>query len=223
MKNLLDNPLLKKIASHPLLKKALAKFESNQKMAIAIIAISAIMLLYLDFAFIMSKQLNGLKSIGPKVATLRKDLKTIGEDLLKMREERNKQPEAEEGAFSKKKKIITEEQKSTLLEDVSGLANKNGVKIAQIKFSSGEGGPKGGRGARGANAEKQEEPSSSGENLPLLITIEFVSDYHQLGKFINDLENAQFFFAIENLDIKSQPNDYLKHAVNLVFKTYVRK
>ena len=47
--------------------------------------------------------------------------------------------------------------------------------------------------------------------------------YHQLGKFINELENAQVFVIVQELKIEPQPGNYLKQKAALTLKTYVKK
>jgi len=202
MKNLLNNPLIQKI---------LAKLKLNDKKTILIIVSSLIIIIYLDLTFLINKQLGSIKNLGPKIGKLKKDLDTLEKDLFRIQDIQNKQAQTKQKIISKVKKIITNEEKTACLQDISDLANKNKVKIIQIKFSS--------------ESESQKEVKvSSMENLtPLLITLDLSCDYHQMGAFINDLENAQIFIAVQNMKITSQTEDFLKQEVILALKTYVKK
>lgn len=166
---------------------------------------------YLDFAFLMKLQLSGVKNLELKITRLKKDLSALEKDLLRMQELKNKQLEKKDKWLLGAKKIISEEYKASLLQDVSNLANKNGVRIMQMKPE------------KAPPSQKQERVSSPEKFTPLLITLDLFCDYHQMGAFINDLENAQILIAVQNIKIASQPKDFLRQKVSLVLRTYVKK
>ncbi|MDI6605882.1 MAG: hypothetical protein QME65_01900, partial [Candidatus Omnitrophota bacterium] len=58
---------------------------------------------------------------------------------------------------------------------------------------------------------------------PILIKLDILCGYHELGHFINDLENNPVFMAVEDLKITPQQKDYFKQKVELALKTYVEK
>ena len=194
-----------------LIQKILAKLKLNDKKTILIIVSSLIIIIYLDFTFLINKQLGSIKNLGPKIGRLKKDLDTLEKDLFKIQDIQNKQVQTKQKIIRKVKKIITDEEKAVCLQDISDLANKNDVKIIQIKFSSE------------SESQKEAKVSSTENFTPLLITLDLSCDYHRMGAFINDLENAQIFIAVQNMKITSQPEDYLKQEVILALKTYVKK
>jgi len=75
--------------------------------------------------------------------------------------------------------------------------------------------------------EAQVSLPASGSAIPdastFLISIELSSDYHSLGRFINELENSDVLLAVLSLKMISQPLNYFKQRVNLVLVTYVKK
>lgn len=186
------------------------KLESDKKMTLLIIPVCLI-LLYLDFTFVMKPQLSGIKTLTPKIIKLKKDLSGIEKDLLRMQDLKNKQIEGKLKQFSGAPKIISEEYIALLLQEVSDLANKNAVRIVQMKPE------------KAAQSQKQEKVSPPAKITPLLINLELLCDYHHLGGFLNDLENAQSFIAVQNIKITSQAADFFRQKVNLVLRTYVKK
>lgn len=162
-----------------------------------------LIIIYLDFTFLIKKQFESLKTQGTKIAKLKKDLDT----LAKMQDLKNKQRQTNQKLFSKAKKLISEGEVPAILQDVSSIANKNNVNIMQIKPIK----------------ESKALAPPTGKFSTLLITLDLFCDYHSLGKFINELENAQTFMAVQSMKITTQATDYLKQKVNLVLRTYVSK
>lgn len=177
------------------------KLESGNK-TIFLIILASFMVIYLDFALLMKLQLTGIKTLGPNISKLKKDLAALERDLTSIQDLKNKQIEGKENAPPGAKKIISDEYTASLLQEVSTLANNNEVRIVQMKPAK--------------------EPQGA-KFTPLSITLDLVCDYHRLGKFINDLENAEIFIAVQNIKIAPQPADILKQKVNLVLMTYVKK
>lgn len=200
------NGILGKIAS----LKTLEKLELDNKKLILIILIFVIFL-YADFNFLLKIQLAALKTSEPKIASLKKDFDNLRKDLVKMQELKKKQIEPGQKTLLRLKKIISSEQLTSLLQDLSNIANKNDIKIEQIKPS------------KEGQALKQGKIALIDKFQPVLITLDLTCDYHHLGKFINDIEDGENYVAIQGMKIKSQPNEYFKQKVNLVLKTYVKK
>ncbi|OGX18543.1 MAG: hypothetical protein A3K83_07635 [Omnitrophica WOR_2 bacterium RBG_13_44_8b] len=178
--------------------------ELDQKAIIVIIALSLI-IIYLDYTFFIKGQIKAISVVSPKVAKIKKDLKDINKNLSAMEGLKNKQTAAER---KKVKEIISQEQVALLLQEISSIANNDGVKILQIKPSR-----------EGQKTEKIAEQTLSS----LLVTLDLACSYHNLGKFINDLEDASMFMQVQNIKITEKEADSPIQSVNLVLKTYVKK
>ena len=126
-----------------------------------------------------------------------------------MRALKNKQSLAEQKAVVKSTQIISEGQIVDLLQEISDLANKNDIKIAQIRPSR--------------EAAGQKQPYGTDKYIPLFINLEMTCDYHSLGRFINALENARILMVVQEFKIQTQSADYMKQKVTLVLRTYVTK
>jgi Tfp pilus assembly protein PilO len=179
----------------------------DKKKALFII-IFCLAVIYFDFSLLMRVQIKTLKGLGVKIAKINSDLHGLNRDLSNMREVKNKQARMPDASFARAKRIISEEEVVSLLQDISDMAKKNNVQIIQMK--------------------PHNEPSTAQEKTPankftsVLITLDLTSDYHSLGGFINDLENAQAFISVQELKITSQQKEGIKEKANLELKTYVR-
>ena len=186
----------------------LNKLELDNK-KIYLIILVFIILIFLDFTFVIRRQLQNIKNIQPKIIKLKKDLDALNKDLAKIQELKNKQVGANQKPAPKVKKIIPDPQTVSLLQNISEVANRDGVQIMQIKSSK--------------ETQSKQEKLPVDKFTPLVITLDLVSDYHHFGRFINDLENSQTFIAVESFKINSQQPDYIKQKISLVLKTYVTK
>jgi len=177
---------------------------------IFIIVFVGALIVYMDFAFIMKLQLQGIRTLTPKIIKLKKDFDNLAKDLSWMHDlglEAGKD-KAQIGAL-KPKEIISEDKILLLLQKVSDLANKNRVKIMQINISK--------------DAKVQEEVIAGERLLPIIITLDLTCGYHSLGSFINALENAGQYIDVQDIKIIRDPRVYLLQNVNLVLKTYAKK
>ena len=184
------------------------KLELDKKKIILIILIGFI-LLYMDFSFLIRLQFKNTRTLGTKISKLKKDIDILAKDLATLEDLKQRHPEVKKEALSKVKKIISEEQIPSLLKDISDIATKYNVKIMQIKPSK--------------ELKKEDKVSVVPKFNHLLITLDLICGYHSLGSFINGLENAERFMAVQDLKITPDPNNYLSCNIALVLKTYVKK
>jgi len=163
---------------------------------------------YLDFNYVIGAQMKGIRDIGPKIVKIRADLNTVEKDLKKMQGLQKKKAGSQQEAARHMKKFIREQDLSSLLKDISDLVNKYGIKLNQMKPV---------KDVQQKNSKEQPKAAA------ILINLDLTGGYHALGKFINDLENADSFIAVQQFNIVTQPQDAMKEKVNLMLKTYVRK
>ena len=184
------------------------KLDKQKKILIAIIFV---LVIYVDTAFILKSQISGVSSLNPKISRLKNDLSNLNRNLSNMRASKNTQGLATPRAQGiNSSKILSEGQIPGLLQDISSEANKFDIQIGQIRPSR-----------EAANAKS----AVAGDKLftPILINLDLTCDYHNLGKFINELENFQVFLEAQELKISTSPLDYMKQKVTLILKTYVTK
>jgi len=171
---------------------------------VILIALVCAVIIYVDFAFLIKMQFRSIGNITAKIITLKKDIDTLDKNLVLMQQSQNKP------AISKKiKKPISESEMPQLFQKISDIANKYNVKIQELKP------------AKDTKEAKTKGSTPSDFNAKLL-TLDVLSGYHELGGFLNELENADEFIAVENLKIVPQ-NEGFKHSANILLKTYVEK
>ncbi|MBL7151593.1 MAG: type 4a pilus biogenesis protein PilO [Candidatus Omnitrophica bacterium] len=182
----------------------------NKKIALIILASSV--LLCLDYYFVIIKlQLQNLRNAAPKIQKFNNDLSNLSLQLDKMQQAKQEHLEEQQRLLREAKKIIPEGQVPSLLEEVADAAKSNSVELTQMKPVR-------------QNLPPAKDKAAAGQNMaPLLIKLDVSCGYHELGHFINDLENNPVFMAVENLTITPQQKDYFKQKVELELKTYVEK
>lgn len=175
-----------------------------------LIVIACAVIIYLDATVILKRQMAALNSLNPKIVSKKSDLVNLNRDLIKMRASKGGQSGAAQKTTIKSPKLLLEGQLAGLLRDISSEANKFDIKISQI------------RPGREIQAAK---PAVAGDKLfmPILINLDLTGDYHNLGKFINSLENFPVFLSVQELKVSTGLADYMKQKVILALKTYVAK
>lgn len=172
----------------------------NQK--ITLIVILSIAFLYVDFNFLLKGQLAANSKSKAELVKIINDLKALDAGLKNMEALKAGQ---HGGLKVQEKMIIFESGLTTLLHDISKLANANNVRILQIK------------------PLRDSQKIAIGKFTPVLINMDLICGYHNFGKFLNQLENNQVLISVENFKIELQPQDTLRQKVSLTIKTYVRK
>lgn len=197
------------------MKNLLAKIEflknlDNKK--IFLLVLVCLIIAYMDFSIILKIQLNGIKANKSKIVKLKKDLDTVTSELNKLNNPMNNNAMAK-GTFIQNKRIVSQADVPSLLQDISNMAKKNDVTILQIAPS------------KQAEAREKEKISETEGLSSLSLSLTLLGDYHHLGKFINDLENSHILIVVQSLNIRpqAQETDFLKQGATLVLKTYVRK
>ena len=186
----------------------LTNIQLDQQKKILIVIICAL-IVYVDFNFILKAQIAANASLNPKLSGLKSQLASINRDLEKMRLTQGKQAPVTTKVATKSSQIIPEGQISGLLQDISSQANKFDINIVQI---------------RPIRESSNNKPVSGQDKfMPLSVQLDLICDYHNLGKFINALENSLVFMGVQELKISTQLPDYLKQRVSLMLKTYVTK
>lgn len=176
------------------------------KKKIFTVSIIVLLIIYLDFSFILKAQFNSVKSLRSKITKLEKDIAAFDKDSSRIKILAGKQVQAPE----RNREAISEGQLPLLLEEIADTANKNNVKIMQINTAKDI----------KAKDEKKAQPAGL---TPRYIILDLACTYHNLGGFINDLENLDTFIALQEIKLGRDAKDYLKENANLVLRTYVKK
>ncbi|MDP2928147.1 MAG: type 4a pilus biogenesis protein PilO [Candidatus Omnitrophota bacterium] len=174
-----------------------------------LIVIFFVLIAYMDNSYILKAQRTGLSSLDLKIARLNTDLVNLNRGLENMRSSKTKPGAPGQKKAISSSMILRESQISELLQEISTAANKFDIKIAQIRPSR--------------QALKEKSAIGQDKLTSILINLELICDYHNLGRFIQALENLPVFMGVQELEISTQLPDYMKQKVTLVLKTYVTK
>jgi Tfp pilus assembly protein PilO len=177
---------------------------------IFLLVLVSLLILYIDFTSIIKLQLKAINSLTPKITKLKRDINNLAIDLKTIQDLKNiKTPDKQRVGVAGAKKIISEDEIPLLLQTISDIANKNKVKIIQINT---------------AGYTKAQEEIIVGEKLSSIsIKLDLSGNYHSLGSFINNFENASQFMELQEMKIVRSPSDYFIENASLVLKVYVRK
>lgn len=178
----------------------LKEFTLDKKKAI-LAGLIAVIVIYADYSFIIKAQIGKIKNSKFQIVKLGNDLAALNRDLDSMR-----QGKLKASTSSKPKNFVSEADIPVLLQFISLTANKNEVKIVQL------------------NSAKEKDllnqgPAKSGA---LLINLNLSCDYHKFGKFLNALDNSEYYLSVQELKILPDVAQELKQNINLIFKTYVK-
>ncbi len=191
--------------------KFLNQLALDNKQIMLIVLISAV-LIYIDFNLIFKAQLAGLNYTNAQVVVFKKDLINLKLGLKKMQDFKSQEALSPQKPIPKAKRIIPENQIASLLQDISKLANNNDVRVLQIKPF------------RSSQVNNQDNKIKSPSNItPFFISLDLSGGYHNLGKFINGLENLQGLVSVQDIRITPQEGDYLKQRASVTLITYVKK
>jgi len=174
-----------------------------------LIVIFFVLIIFVDTRYILKGQRAGLSRLNPKIVKLKTDLAILNAGLENMRSSKSNLGGATQKKVMRPSRILRESQISELLQEISTAANKFDIKIAQIR----------------TNRQAQKEKLAIGQDKlnSILINLNLVCDYHNLGRFIQDLENSPVFIGVQEWEISTQLPDYMKQKVTLALKTYVSK
>jgi len=216
IKDLLSRVNLDKLGKFNLDKLNFDKLKLD-KNKIIFIAVGIIFILYLDFTFIIKMQSSYIKKTSPKIIKLKKDIFAVTSDLARLKDLQGRQSGMKQEVARREKKLISEGQIPLLLQFISDAANRHSVSVMQIKPS---------KESRGKVESKGKVDTAQGASLkisPVSITLVLSCDYHHLGQFINDLENADDLIVVDEVRIFPDLVNYLNQNVSLLLKTYVKK
>ncbi len=176
----------------------------NQK--IILILLLFIIIAYIDYSFLIKMQVSNIKAVKPKIAKLKGDIEVLNKSLAESKKAGQQQnPHAKSYL-----RMISNDQLPMLLEEMSNMAKSNNVLLMQVRQVK-------------ETKKKEEKQAQTNDLAALYIALDLSGSYHDFGRFINGLENADKFIAVQDMNIKQQPADPLLQNANLLLKIYVKK
>jgi Tfp pilus assembly protein PilO len=177
----------------------------TDKQKLIAVAMVFLVIVYVDFSFVLKAQVKSLTDTKAKLTKLQADILAVKRDMAAMQ-----QNQAKVKSPAQVKKIVSEDELLSLLEKISQIAKDNAVRVSQINPQKSSRPP--------VKAGQQQSPF-----IPVMIKLDLTCGFHSLGAFINDLENNEY--AVSTEDIRLTPDlsgGGQRERVMLTLKTYVK-
>ena len=180
----------------------------NRKLILGIVIVFLAVWVFLKY--FVGPAIGKASTLGGEVAGVRRNLTSVRVSLTKLPQLEAETERLRRSAKELAVRFPSESELPELLEHLSRVAKKSEVEIVEISPT------------RVIQVEaKKAAPSALYEELPIALTAR--SGYHELGFFINQLENSERIFTVKNIEIKADPSDRKRHRVELVLETFVRQ
>lgn len=189
----------------------MAKTITAKQKKIILIAVGAVTVLYIDFAYILKPQARNLQKVSLELRQARAGLNQYKKGASEIRALETSLDSLKAMYANSENKIFSESEVTALLDDISKKALDSGLKIMQIR-------PQG----LSADWEKEIIDSAGLRLLPLALRLELSSGYHQLGRFLSALENNPLI-SVAELKLRPDSAEFTKQKVELTLKIYVSK
>jgi len=182
----------------------LDKIELDNKKLI-LIGLVAVTVLYLDLSMILKIQLASLGTLRNKINRIKADIFTLNTELARFANIQEKQ----NGAKTRQKKIISEQELPSLLETISDIANKNNVKMLQVNP------------VKEIKQDLKKDPRAM-NFTPVHIDLNITSTYYNFIIFLKEMEELEDLVIVEDFRIKRDDSNYLVENISLKLKTYLK-
>ena len=181
--------------------------EAKKRALLVYLGIFFALVLFYFFIFLkpsIAKLLNLVpeaRRLKAEIAQTKDDLEHKNRLMLKIKALEGSRAAYEKG-FSREKEI------PILLENLSRTAKNSHVKIIGIRPID----------APGLSARKRKADNKVYQEVPIAVTAQ--SGYHELGKFINALENDKRFMQISDIKIKGNASSPKRHDIEFIVYAY---
>ena len=179
----------------------------NEKNPYYLLAGVLLLIFIVDYLCVMQFQLRTLSALSPKLTTLSAELQTTKNNIQRLPQYHAETRRLEGYLASTKGRIRAAAEIPLILEDISIMANKHRVRIEQLMPDT--------------TMDKVLLQNSEGRYFEVPIVIEARSRYHDLGRFLNQLEEEGALIAVDEFMIVSNKKDPRLHAVKLTVNAVV--
>ena len=160
----------------------------------------------LDYFLIMSPQLRTIMALNPKIAILKKSVKTTNENIAKIDQHRSELAKLKDEMTVLGNTILLREEIPNILKRISLIANETNVNLSQIVPLK--------------NSEKLVLSNDVGKyySLPMLVTAS--GGYHDLGRFFNRIERDEIFMSVIDFNIAATDKNLQRHSIKATIKAF---
>ncbi len=181
--------------------------QADEKKRNIAIGVAAFLILAIDFLLIMRPQISRLMFLNQEVSKRKTDFKAANDDIAKVAQYRSDVHQWAEKISSMNEKIKSREEVPLILERISLMANQQGVKINQIMPNQ--------------DGQKAILKNSEVQYYLLPIFVEAYAGYHDLGRFLNQLESDEMYLRLDNFTLSANGGDIYHHQMQMTIQAII--
>lgn len=166
-----------------------------------------IALLVVDYFLVLQFQMRSLNSLNPKITSLSQELQSAQNNIQRLPQFQQERDRLKAQLDKTNRKIRTKEEVPVLLENVSLIANRNGVRIEQVRPDRA--------------IDKPILTNEDGQYFSMPVVVEASSGYHHFGSFLNQLETEGDLVTIPEFVITASDKDTQRQRINLTINAIV--
>jgi Tfp pilus assembly protein PilO len=179
---------------------------SDENKRLYIILGSAVVFSLLYIVFFIGPATGSVMKVSRAITDIKNNVDLVNNRLGRLEEMKAKLTALREEYEGYSAQLPAQKEISRFLEGLASTAKSSDVNILSV-------------------TPMELEPAKGGDNVKyysaLPVVIAAKSGYHQLGKFINDLEKGSRFTTIQDLRINYDSKMPRRHDINMVLKVYV--
>lgn len=168
---------------------------------------AVVLILIIDFLLIMRPQISRLMFLSQEISKRKTEFKTANDDIAKVMQYRNDVLQLGQKISSMNERIKSREEVPLILERISLIANKQGVKINQIMPNP--------------DAQKSILKNNETQYFLLPIFVEAYAGYHDFGRFFNQLEGDEMYLRLDNFSLVANPGDIYRHQMQMTIQAII--
>jgi len=180
-------------------------FKDKKTQVMILAGLLSILAVIVYASFILIPQIERVFEAVGQASKAGADLKVAQDNIANMLKYKANLDVYEEKVDRYEKMLPAKQEIPALLESLSSMAKNSDVKIVGIM-------PVVGKGDKVKKGQIYKE-------IPILINAQ--SGYHELGKFLSNMENADRFMKVSDIQIKSNSQIPRKHDVEILVLTYI--
>lgn len=197
--------------------------DKSKQQTIALAVIFGIFVLYIYFQFFLKSSLVKLTELSAEIGRQKANL-AKSEALMGKKSEMEKTLFDLEAKMEKYKiSLPVRSDIPAIFQEISRIASESKIKILRMEpvKESKENTPTAIMPSMPGMPQQQQPRIGSTIYTEVPIKIEASGNYHDLGMFINNLENASNFMKVNELEIDASSENIYRHRINLIIVAYV--
>lgn len=168
----------------------------------------ALLFVFLVNYYLLLKPLLGsINKVNSQISEIRHNIQDVRNDIVRVGQNRDQLEKIRNQVNEVKVKIRSAQEVPVILEDISRIASEYGVKIDQLMPLKDQ----------KVLLAKQKDV----EYYALPILVQARSPYHDLGRWLAQLEQEKIFYSVGSLSILTNPKDTMRQQIQITVKAAI--